>query len=84
MEILHLHIASLQTSHNQLKFYQEQNKNNIIALQETNVKDKNWKRRFHSTFTEKKTGRAFRVKVNQKLIIQNSILNNIFHFTMSI
>ena len=84
MEILHLHIASFQTSHNQLKFYQEQNKNNIIALQETNVKDKNWKRRFHSTFTEKKIGRAFHVKVYQKLIIQNSILNNIFHFTMSI
>ena len=59
MEILQLNITSLQTSHNQLKFYQEQNGYDITALQETNVKDKleifrNWKRKFHSIFTEKR------------------------------
>ena len=27
---------------------------------------------------------AFHVKVSQRLIIQNSVLNNIFHFNMSI
>ena len=34
MKILQLNITSLQTSHNQLKFYQEQNDYDIIALQE--------------------------------------------------
>ena len=33
-ENLQLNITSLQTSHNQLKFYQEQNDYDIIALQE--------------------------------------------------
>ena len=61
MKILQLNIMSLQTSHNQLKFYQEQNNYDIIALQEKNVEDKleifkNWKGKFHSTFTEKKLG----------------------------
>ena len=59
MKILQLNITSLQTSHNQLKFYQEQNNYDIIAPQEKNVEDKleifkNWKGKFHSTFTEKK------------------------------
>ena len=40
MKILQLNIMSLQTSHNQLKFYQEQNNYDIIALQEKNVEDK--------------------------------------------
>ena len=40
MKILQLNVVSLQTSHNQLKFYQEQSESDIIALQETNVKDK--------------------------------------------
>ena len=60
-KILQLDITSLQTSHNQLKFYQEENDYDVIALQETNIKDKldifsNWKRKFHSTFTEKNLG----------------------------
>ena len=61
MKILQLDTTSLQTSHNQLKFYQEENDYDVIALQETNVKDKleifsNWKRKFHPTFTEKNLG----------------------------
>ena len=40
MKLLQLNVISLQTSHNQLKFYQKQNNYDIIALQETNVKDK--------------------------------------------
>ena len=61
MKILQLNITSLQTSHNQLKLYQEQNNYDIIALQEKNAEDKleifkNWKEKFHSTFTEKKLG----------------------------
>ena len=40
MKILQLNITSLQTSHNQLKFYQEQNDYDVIAPQETSVKDK--------------------------------------------
>ena len=59
MKILQLDITSLQTSHNQLKFYQEENDYDVIALQETNVKLEifsNWKRKFHSTFTEKNLG----------------------------
>ena len=59
MKILQLNVTSLDTSHNGLTFYQEQNDYDIIALQETNVKYKlnmfkNWKRKLHSTFTEKK------------------------------
>ena len=38
-KIPELNITSLHTCHNQLKFYQEQNHYDIIALQETNVKD---------------------------------------------
>ena len=53
--------TSLQTSHNQLKFYQEQSGYDTIALQEINDKEKleifkNWKRKFHSTFTDEKLG----------------------------
>ena len=40
MKILQLDLTSLQTSHNQLKFYQEQNDYDVIAPQETSVKDK--------------------------------------------
>ena len=40
MKIFQFNKISLQTSHNQLKFYQEQNNYDIIALQETNVKGK--------------------------------------------
>ena len=59
MKILQLNVTSLEISHNELTFYQEQNGYDIIALQETNVKYKlnmfkNWKRKLHSTFTEKK------------------------------
>ena len=38
MKILQLNVTSLETSHNELTFYQEQNDYDIIALQETNVK----------------------------------------------
>ena len=59
MKILQLNVTSLEISHNELTFYQQQNGYDIIALQETNVKYKlnmfkNWKRKLHSTFTEKK------------------------------
>ena len=65
---------------NQLKFYQEQNGYDIIALQETNVKDKleivkNWRRKFHSTFTEKKLG--FGVATLIKNDIKSVFVNNI-------
>ena len=55
---LNINISSDFCSHNQFKFYQEQNNYDLMALQETNIKDKlemfnNWKRKFHSTFTEK-------------------------------
>ena len=40
MKVFQFNKISLQTSHNQLKFYQEQNNYDIIALQETNVKGK--------------------------------------------
>ena len=33
---------------------------------------------------EELNARAFRVKVSERLIIQNSVLNNIFHSNMSI
>ena len=40
MKIFQLNVTSVQTSYNQLKFYQEQNDYDIIALQDTNVKGK--------------------------------------------
>ena len=57
MRILQLDI----TPQNQLKPHQDQNDYDLIVLQEKNVKDKleifkNWKRKFHSTFTEKTLG----------------------------
>ena len=80
MKILQLNVTSLLTSHNQLKFYQEQNDYDIIALQETNVKDqlelfKIWNRKFHSTFTEKKIG--FGVATLTKNDIKNVFVSNI-------
>ena len=80
MKILQLNITSLQTSHNQLKFYQEQNDYDVIALQETNVRDKleifkNWKRKFYSTFTDKKLG--FGVAILIKNDIKSVFVNNI-------
>ena len=84
MKILQLNITSLQTSHNQLKFYQEQNDCDIIALQETNIKDKleifkNWKRKFHSTFTEKKLefGLATLIKHDIRRVFVNKIQSNL-------
>ena len=79
-KILQLNITSLQNSHNQLKFYQEQNDCDIIDLQETNVKDKleifwNWKRKFNSTFIEKKLG--FGVATLMKNDIKSAFVNNI-------
>ena len=80
VKILQLNVTSLLTSHNQLiKFYQEQNGYDIIALQETNVKDQLelfkiwWK--FHSAFTEKKTG--FGVDTLTKNDIKNVFVSNI-------
>ena len=80
VKILQLNVTSLLTSHNQLiKFYQEQNGYDIIALQETNVKDQLelfkiwWK--FHPTFTEKKTG--FGVDTLTKNDIKNVFVSNI-------
>ena len=77
---LQLNITSLQTSHNYLKFYQEQSDYDIIALQETNVKGKleifkNLKRKFHSTFTEKKLriGVAPLIKNDIKSVFVNNI-----------
>ena len=57
MKILQLNKTSHQTSHNLLKFYQEQDEYDITASQETNVKDKleifkKWKMKFNSPFTE--------------------------------
>ena len=80
MKILQLNITSLQTFHNQLKFYQEQNDYDIIALQETNFKDKleifkKQKRKFHSTFTEKKL--EFGVSTLIKNDIKSAFVNNI-------
>ena len=80
MKILQLNVTSLWTSHNQLKFYQEQNNYDIIALQETNAKDKleifkNWKRKFYLTFTEKKLG--FGVATLIKNDIKSFFVNNI-------
>ena len=75
---------SSNSSHNQLKFFQEHNfyqELYIIALQETNVKDKldkifkNWKRKFHWTFTEKKLG--FGAATLIKNDIKNVFVNNI-------
>ena len=84
MKILQLNITSLQTSRNQLKFYQEQNDYNIIALQETNVKDKleifNYsKRKFHSTFSEKEIGFsvALLIKNDIKDVFFNNMQSNI-------
>ena len=79
-KILQLNITSLQNSHDQLKFYQEQNNCDIIDLQEINVKDKleifrNWKRKFNSTFTEKKLG--FGVATLMKNDIKSAFVNNI-------
>ena len=80
MKIFQLNITFLQTSHNQLKFYQEQNHHDIIAQQETNVKEKLeifwiWKRKFHSTFTEKKLGfdAATLIKNDIKCVFVNNI-----------
>ena len=58
MKILQLNTTSLQTSHNQLKFYQEQNDYDIITLEETNVKERYLRtgRGNSLTFTEKKLG----------------------------
>ena len=80
MKILQLNVTSLWTSHNQLKFYQEQNNYDIIALQEINAKDKleifkNWKRKFYLTFTEKKLG--FGVATLIKNDIKSFFVNNI-------
>ena len=84
MKIFQFNVTSLQTSHNQLKFYQEQNDYDIIALQDTNVKDKleifkDWKRKFHSTFTEKKLrfGVANLIKNAIKSVFANNIQSNL-------
>ena len=84
MKILQLNVTSLWTSHNQLKFYQEENNYDIIALQETNAKDKleifkNWKRKFYLTFTEKKLGFgvATLIKNDIKCFFVNNIQSNL-------
>ena len=80
MKILQLNITSLQIFYNQLKFYQGQNDNYIIALQETNVKEKskifrNWKRKSFSIFKEKKLG--FGVATLIKNDVKSVFVNNI-------
>ena len=80
IKVFQLNVTSFQTSHNQLKFYREQNDYDVITLQETNVKNKleifkNWKRKFHSTFTEKKLG--FGVATLMKNYIKSVFVNNI-------
>ena len=84
MKILQLNITSLQSFYNQLKFYQEQNDNYIIALQETNVKEKskifrNWKRKSFSFFNEKKLefGVATLIKNDVKSVFVNNIQPNL-------
>lgn len=57
MKILQLNKTSNHTSHNLVKFYQQQDEYDITASQETNVKDKQeifkkWKMKFNSHFTE--------------------------------
>lgn len=57
MKILQLNKTSHHTSHNLVKFYQQQDEYDITASQETNVKDKQeifkkWKMKFNSHFTE--------------------------------
>ena len=80
MNILQLNITSLQIFYNQLKFYQGKNDNYIIALQETNVKEKskifrNWKRKSFSIFNEKKLG--FGVATLIKNDVKSVFVNNI-------
>ena len=74
MKILQLDI----TSQNQLKPHQEQNDYDIIVLQETNVKYKlekykNWKRKFHSTFTEKTLGFSVTIVIRNDIKSDNNM-----------
>ena len=80
MKILQINITSLDTFHNQLNFYLKQNHHEIIALQKTSVKHKlerfrNWKKKFPSSFTEKKLG--FGVATQIKNDIKSAFVNNI-------
>ena len=80
MKILQLNITSLQSFYNQLKFYQGQNGNYIIALKETNVKEeskmfRNWKRKSFSIFNDKKLG--FGVATLIKNDVKSVFVNNI-------
>ena len=74
MKILQLDI----TSQNQLKPHQEQNDYDIFVLQETTVKDKlekykNWKRKFHSTFTEKTLGFSVTIVIRNDIKSDNNM-----------
>ena len=85
MKLLQLNISSLNTSVDELSYYQKENKYDAIFLQETNhIEDKslgifkNWKRKIHTTYTNKPTGFGVGTFIapQQKNVFRNDLLSN--------